>query len=412
VDGVNAPVRTDPWDEQRQPDALVQKAAAAVTLVDELRAEIARLHASHALARAEMSQAVIAVFAERAARLADRRAAAIAARETHAAKRPGWPSRMAWRRRATLMRFGRVGQILVVLASGVWRRSGRPIYDLRHIGAYLRRGADPTVVPPSLFDQAFYLDRNPDVAARGVAPLLHFLLAGRLEGREPHQLFDSAFYARENAQALEASGLWPLAHFMRQGGQGGGDPHPLFDMAHYLAQEPALAPGEDPLSHYVREGWRLGLSPHPLFDPAWYQAQMPASAAQIPPLVHFVLEGAAAGLSPHRLFDPAWYLAQVADTKEAVGNPLCHYLAVGAGQDLSPNPCFDPQHYVARRGDAPPREANPLIDYLLRGAWTVADPAPGFAMLAYVAAHPDLVSLGLTPLEHWVRLSADQRLHD
>lgn len=406
---MNAPVRKDPWDDGQQPEALVGRAAAVGALVDELRAEVARLHASHAVARGAMSRTVIATLAENAGFRAQRRAAAIEAGRARPPADLGWPSRTAWRRRASLLRLGRAGQALVVAASGAWRGSGRLIDDLRRIRAYLQRGADPAVLPPSLLDQAFYLSQNADVAATGVAPLLHFVLAGEAEGRNAHPLFDAAFYARENAEALRASRLSPFTHFVRHGA---GDPHPLFDMAHYLAQDPALAPGEDAPSHYVREGWRLGLSPHPLFDSAWYRAQMPAGAAETPPLVHFVLEGEAAGLSPHRLFDRAWYLAQVPDPADAARHPLRHYLAIGARLGLSPSPCFDPQHYVARRGEALAAGANPLVDYLQGGAWTVAEPMPGFITAAYVAAHPDLVNQRLTPLEHRARQLADPLIHD
>lgn len=420
---MNAPAREDPWDNDVQPDALIQKTAAVMKRVTELRAEIVelsaqleaqrgaidQLQAGHAAVRSALTEGAIAACAAHARYRAERRAALLEARRSAMPVGADWLSWATWRGRWGLVKMGAPGRTLLLAASGVWRWSGRPVYDLRHIGAYLRRGADRGVAPPSLFDQAFYLSRNPDVAARGFSPLLHYLATGQREGRDPHPLFDAAFYTRENLAALRASRLWPLAHFMRHGARAGRDPHPLFDTVHYLSQNPMLATGEDAPSHYVREGWRLGLSPHPLFDPAWYQAQMPASAADTPPLVHFILEGAAAGLSPHALFDPAWYLAQA---PEAGPNPLAHYLAFGAGRGHSPSPCFDPQHYVARRGAAPPAGVDPLVDYLQGGAWSVAEPAPGFATAAYIAAHPDLLRTGVTPLEHWARRTAEQRLRD
>jgi hypothetical protein len=391
---------------------LLQKAAAAAALVAELRDEVARLHGREAAARGLMSQAVLAAFAERAGWRAAHLASEMKSRRAGSPRPTSRLAQLIWRRRAALLRLSLPGQILLVAASGAWRPSGRPVYDLRHIRAYLRRGADPGVTPPSLFDQARYLALYPDVAAAGLSPLLHYLAVGEQEGRIAHPLFDAAFYADENAEALLASRHWPLAHFVSGGAQAWRNPHPLFDMAHYHGQNPQLAPGEDPPTHYLREGWRLGLSPHPLFHPAWYRAQMPEAAAETPPLLHFIQEGAAAGLSPHPLFDPTWYLSQAPEAADSGQDPLRHYLAVGAQRGLSPSPKFDPQHYAARRGDALKPGVNPLIDYLQDGAWTVAEPAPGFATAAYVAAHPELAALGHTPLEHWVRISAEPCEHD
>jgi hypothetical protein len=42
-----------------------------------------------------------------------------------------------------------------------------------------------------LFDTAWYLAANPDVAAAGVDPLQHYIDYGAAEGRDPNPLFDS-----------------------------------------------------------------------------------------------------------------------------------------------------------------------------------------------------------------------------
>jgi hypothetical protein len=41
------------------------------------------------------------------------------------------------------------------------------------------------------FDARYYLSHNPDVRARGIAPLLHYTLQGYLEDRLPSPHFDS-----------------------------------------------------------------------------------------------------------------------------------------------------------------------------------------------------------------------------
>ena len=404
-----APCEDAPPVDER-PD-LIAKASAVAAVVHELRAESLRLQAREAVTRGGLTEALLAALRRDAGARAGLRSLAVRPRLTIKV-RGGLARRLAWRLRGALFRLRWPGQTLMLAASGMWRPSGRPLYDLRHIAAYVRRGADPQVVPPSLFDQAYYLGRYPDVAALGVSPLSHYLRAGQAEGRSPHPLFDAEFYARRNAEELARTRLWPLAHFVRIGGQSALDPHPLFDAAHYMAQAPDLLLREDPATHYLRTGWRQGLSPHPLFDPAWYAAQAPAEAAQVPPLVHFLAEGAARGLSPHPLFDPAWYCAQTPHAHRSGLDPLRHYLAVGAAQGLSPSRWFDPQHYAARRGEALAPGANPLIDYLQAGAWAVDEPTPGFATAAYLAAHPELVAQSLTPLEHWARAATERPMSD
>ena len=56
-----------------------------------------------------------------------------------------------------------------------------------------------------LFDSSFYLQSNPDVAAAGVNPLVHYLASGGLEGRDPHPLFDSSFYLQSNPDVAAAA---------------------------------------------------------------------------------------------------------------------------------------------------------------------------------------------------------------
>ena len=101
-----------------------------------------------------------------------------------------------------------------------------------------------------------------------------------------------------------------LGHYLREGEHSGKQPHALFDPAWYRAQPQVRRANESDLAHYLREGDRLGLSPHPLFDPNWYRSQSPALRPGEAALSHCVREGDAAGLSPHPLFDPAWYRAQ------------------------------------------------------------------------------------------------------
>src|SRR5438128_7531992 len=135
-----------------------------------------------------------------------------------------------------MARLGAFGQAGAILRSGLWRGTGRRLHDLRHAAAYVRRGANPAIAPPSLFDHAGYLAAYPDIAARRASPLAHYVLAGAAEGRVPHPLFDPSFYAERNAAELAASGLTPLGHFVLAGAARASDPHPLFDVGYYAAE--------------------------------------------------------------------------------------------------------------------------------------------------------------------------------
>jgi hypothetical protein len=312
-----------------------------------------------------------------------------------------------------LARLGSLGQALVIARSGLWRQTGSFLHDLRHMAAYARRGPDPSVVPAALVDQAWYLATFPDVAASGLAPLVHYLVAGRYEGRSPHPLFDADFYRRHNADALAATGLDPLSHFVAVGAAEGRDPHPLFSLAYYVGQAPDLAEsGMNPLVHYLETGWAPDLSPHPLFDPAWYRASLPVAAAAQPPLVHYLTAGAGEGRKPHSLVDPAWYRAQYDDVAAAGFEPLTHFVESGAAEGRSPSAWFDLPHYVAARGEALPAGINPLADYLLGGAWHVGEARPGLPTGPYMATRPELVRQGRTPLDHWARLEGPDAASD
>ncbi len=392
------------------PHPLIVKAAAVMRRFAAVSDSENQALAEAALVRSRFTEALVAALKRQSAAEAQLRPLAALAQAAVADWTGlGMARRLTWKLRAVLARAGLPGQALLLAASGLWRTRGRLDLDFLRAAGYLRRRAEPAVRPDSLYDPAWYLEQNPDLATARLAPILHYLLRGQFEGRSPHPLFDADWYARRNAGSLAASRLWPLAHFMRVGAWTGRSPHPFFDMGHYAAQAPALAPGEDFPSHYLREGWKQGLSPHPLFDPAWYVAQVPAAEAGIPPLEHFIRKGEAAGLSPHPLFDPAWYLAQAPEAAAAGTGALRHYLEVGAARRLSPSRWFDSPHYVVRRGDSLPPSADPLVDYLQGGAWIVAEPFPGFASAAYLATQPELVAEGLTPLEHWARRAAADR---
>ncbi|MGV2288755.1 glycosyltransferase [Trinickia sp. YCB016] len=219
-----------------------------------------------------------------------------------------------------------------------------------------------------MFDSEWYLSANPDVAARGLRPLAHFLKYGALEGRDPHPLFDSEWYLATNPD-VAAAGVNPLLHFIGSGAREGRDPHPLFDTRWYLETNPDVAAaGVNPLVHFIRSGAREGRSPHPLFHTRWYLETNPeVAAAGSNPLVHFIRSGAREGRNPHPMFDVRWYLDTNPDIAATEINPLVHYLRNGAAEGRCPNPDFDSSWYLSQYPDVAAAAINPLVHYVLFG---------------------------------------------
>jgi glycosyltransferase involved in cell wall biosynthesis len=231
-----------------------------------------------------------------------------------------------------------------------------------------------------LFDEAYYLERYPDVAASPFHPFRHYADVGWQEGRRPSAGFDGdAWRAREMPDA--AAGLSPLMHFVAtlglaaasasmataaaaaaevprtpvptDGGSAllahvaGRARHPqrpeddaalvaaspYFDAAAYAAAA-KLDPAADALDlarHYLTGGEADGLAPSPQFVPSFYRttyAELPPrlSALSCPPgasaLVHFLRTGRAAGLYP---------------------NPIAAFLEV---ELIRASDLFDPEAYV------------------------------------------------------------------
>ena len=250
-----------------------------------------------------------------------------------------------------------------------------------------------------LFDEAWYVGRDPAVAAFGQRPLLHYLSHGVAEGREPHWFADTSWYFAQQPEADRSVGF--LVHYIAEGGRRGISPHPLFDPGYFSRQKPGRAPGAaTPLADYLRHGLREGLNPHPLFDTAFYLSHSPdVAAAGMDPVDHYLSSGAAQGRSPHPLFDSAWYAARYA--AELGGeNPLLHFLAVGAAMGCNPHPLFDSAWYIARCGDPAARQ-NALLHYL---RYRAADPNPLFDAAWYAARlpRPDCNFPSFEPLTHFV----------
>ena len=71
-----------------------------------------------------------------------------------------------------------------------------------------------------------------------------------------------------------------MIHYVRKGAAAGRNPHPLFDTAFYVDQLSATTRERfNPLVHYQSWGGRSDKDPHPWFDSAWYRAHYDLDAS-------------------------------------------------------------------------------------------------------------------------------------
>lgn len=79
------------------------------------------------------------------------------------------------------------------------------------------------------FDAAYYLLQNPDIAAAGVDPFLHYLRTGWREGRDPTPTFSTSYYL-ENHPDVVARGVNPFVHYISKGRAEGRRPNALVEL--------------------------------------------------------------------------------------------------------------------------------------------------------------------------------------
>lgn len=135
---------------------------------------------------------------------------------------------------------------------GEGRAGGGAVSQLR---ARMRRLRYARLIRRSgLFDEDYYRAQcgNDPLALRD--PIEHYLVLGAAEGRNPGPLFDTAWYLDLNPEvaAAFANGKNPLVHFIRSGASAGGTPRPPLGIARARAGAggTAVAPW-DPRSRHV-----------------------------------------------------------------------------------------------------------------------------------------------------------------
>ena len=106
----------------------------------------------------------------------------------------------------------------------IFKRYSRHLRDL-----YLIRTS-------GLFDKAWYLRNNPDVAQAKVDPLFHYLHNGGFEGRDPGKEFSSKWYL-ETYEDVKKAGINPLVHFLKHGRMEGRYARPQQNILHKMGKQ-------------------------------------------------------------------------------------------------------------------------------------------------------------------------------
>lgn len=290
---------------------------------------------------------------------------------------------------------------LMVSGAGIGTDTLRNI-ELLHFADQVVLADPPPAHAPGLFNEAWYLAQNPDVAAAVKAGAFthgydHFLRYGAQEGRAAapgSSGWDEQVYLAHNpdvAAAVKAGTLASgFAHFVRHGAQEGraamADGQG-WDEAFYLAHNPdvaaavnvgALASG---LEHFLRHGGTEGRPADPQalgVDEAFYLAQNPDVAAAVQAgwmssgMGHYFTWGAQEGRDPNALFDEAWYLSHNLDVAAAVqagsiASGHEHFQRFGWSEGRDPSAWMDVSAYLNANPDVAAAQVDPLTHCLTYG---------------------------------------------
>jgi hypothetical protein len=123
-----------------------------------------------------------------------------------------------------------------------------------------RRRTVRRLAASGLFDADYYRRTTPDLG-HDADPVRHYVKTGVWQGQNPHPMFDTMFYLRENPDVARR-GVNPLLHFARRGAAQGRRPHPNHSASEYLAsahrgQGDAAPPAAEPARLREQAGDRV-----------------------------------------------------------------------------------------------------------------------------------------------------------
>ena len=225
-----------------------------------------------------------------------------------------------------------------------------------------------------LFDESYYLGRNPDVAA-GVANgaiasgFSHFEIFGSVEGRNPSAFFDTQYYLAQNpdaAASVASFDFTAIEHFIEFGQFQSRVTTPFFDRNFYRQNNPDVANAVDrdfitgEFEHFVKSGASEGRSPNLFLDTNYYlktygDVANAVNQGIVTGFEHFVGFGQFEGRNSHPLLDANFYLNTNPDVRNAVNQGITtafkHFTEAGQFEGRNPSPFFDTAFYLGRNPD-------------------------------------------------------------
>jgi hypothetical protein len=229
------------------------------------------------------------------------------------------------------------------------------VFAILQNGTKVPVGTATLVSQNSLFDEHFYLETNPDVAAAVAAGKIatgydHYIKYGQFEGRNPNPYWNEAFYLQQNpdvAAAVKAgkvsSGFMQFSMFGQRENRPG---LVYYNNNFYLANNPdvvtAIQSGAvtSGYEHFVLFGQYEGRAPMAYFSPAIYDADNPDVAPFdtgerfSSDIEQYVEVGQFEGRTASNLFNEQAYLTLNPDVAAAVNagifkDGLQHWLEFG-----------------------------------------------------------------------------------
>lgn len=284
------------------------------------------------------------------------------------------------------------------------------------------------VTNSGLFDEDFYLAANPDVKAAGLEfPLLHYIISGGIEGRQPSAYFDSAWYLKTYPD-VRSRNENPLLHYLKYGRGAGRLPRPAgagnaLVVPGGLAGDPSAVSAASIVKPADARTVRAAIEAE--FDASYYLAQYEdiAQAAQAEPrldlVAHYVASGAAEGRNPAPWFSSNAYVDLYRDVRESEINPFYHFLVYGrheGRQAVAPEtgdhrplleivgPHFDAAYYVSHNADVPfmGDVLDPLAHYVLIGWREGRNPSNGFCVSDYLDLNDAISRAGIEPFSYYL----------
>jgi glycosyltransferase involved in cell wall biosynthesis len=204
----------------------------------------------------------------------------------------------------------------------------------RFVNDYHKIAASP------LFDNDWYLQNHPDVAAANINAALHYLQRGGPEGRAPGPYFRANAYLQANPDVVSA-GVNPLLHFIgryKDGRFAGEAIEGAIKNDGNLATQTTetdrrfVAEAQEEKYSFVDQAIQL-IRKSPLYDPEFYLREYPDLAAGgVDPAVHYYLYGGSEGRNPGPYFLTGEYLRQNPEVAAANINALYHYESRGRAE--------------------------------------------------------------------------------